>query len=440
MPLEPRQLSRPRDARAARRPDRRHRCGRRREYARPRRSQRRLAFRTLLVVPLLREGERDRRDRRGSAPSRAFLRQADRAAPDLRRPGGDRDRERAPVQRDQGGARAADARPPRCCASSRSSPPTCSRCSTRSLERAARCSARRRRRCLAARRRLLRTWRLRTASRRRAPCDDGSSRVRSNAISRRGRSLERAVDPHRRHAMPIRTYPARHATAARSTGVRTVLVRAAAARATSRSARSASARGSAAVHRQADRAAQDLRRPGGDRDRERAAVQRDQGGARAADRDRARCCRSISQLDARPRTGARRDRRERDAAGRRRRRHRSIEYDDGAGRTCVRAPRVRRRGRRVTRSVPDAARAEAPVTGARSLTAQRRPRSADVADGREYRPRRIASAQPSATRASWPCRCCARASRRRARRRRATTPAPFADERSRCCRPSPTRR
>ena len=35
-----------------------------------------------------------------------------------------------------------------------------------------------------------------------------------------------------------------------------------------------------------DRAAADLRRPGGDRDRERAAVQRDQGSARAADRDR----------------------------------------------------------------------------------------------------------------------------------------------------------
>ena len=47
----------------------------------------------------------------------------------------------------------------------------------------------------------------------------------------------------------------------------------------------ASQRG-ASVHRQAGRAADDLRRPGGDRDRERAPVQRDQGGARAADRDR----------------------------------------------------------------------------------------------------------------------------------------------------------
>ena len=41
----------------------------------------------------------------------------------------------------------------------------------------------------------------------------------------------------------------------------------------------------AAVQRQGTRAAQDLRRPGGDRDPERAAVQRDQGGAGAADGD-----------------------------------------------------------------------------------------------------------------------------------------------------------
>ena len=65
-------------------------------------------FRAVLAVPMMREGKaigaiavpRDR--------GRPVRRQADRAAPDLRRPGGDRDRERAPVQRDQGGARAAD--------------------------------------------------------------------------------------------------------------------------------------------------------------------------------------------------------------------------------------------------------------------------------------------------------------------------------------------
>ena len=41
-----------------------------------------------------------------------------------------------------------------------------------------------------------------------------------------------------------------------------------------------------AVHPRPDRARHDVRRPGGDRDRERAPVQRDQGSARAADRDR----------------------------------------------------------------------------------------------------------------------------------------------------------
>ena len=55
----------------------------------------------------------------------------------------------------------------------------------------------------------------------------------------------------------------------------------------------------AAVHRQANRAGHHLRRPGGDRDRERAAVRRGAGAharadrvAGAADRDRQRCCRS----------------------------------------------------------------------------------------------------------------------------------------------------
>ncbi len=50
----------------------------------------------------------DRRDQRGAPRSRALERVAARAAAYLRRPGGDRDRERAAVQRDQGIARAAD--------------------------------------------------------------------------------------------------------------------------------------------------------------------------------------------------------------------------------------------------------------------------------------------------------------------------------------------
>ena len=62
--------------------------------------------RTVLGVPMLRGGRGRRRDRHLPAGGAAVHRQADRAARDLRRPGGDRDRERAPVQ----GAAGADAR------------------------------------------------------------------------------------------------------------------------------------------------------------------------------------------------------------------------------------------------------------------------------------------------------------------------------------------
>ena len=62
------------------------------------RSARVAAIRSLLAVPMLRDGEADRRDQRQPARSPAVHRRADRAAPDLRRPGGDRHRERAPVQ------------------------------------------------------------------------------------------------------------------------------------------------------------------------------------------------------------------------------------------------------------------------------------------------------------------------------------------------------
>ena len=58
-------------------------------------------------------GHRDHpRPPMGGAP---VLGQADRAGQDLRRPGGDRDRERAPVQRDEGSARPAQRPPPRYC-------------------------------------------------------------------------------------------------------------------------------------------------------------------------------------------------------------------------------------------------------------------------------------------------------------------------------------
>ena len=65
-------------------------------------------WRRMLGVPMLLEGKSDRRDRGGLGRDRADSKGAGRAAQDLRRSGGDRDRERAAVQRDEGSARAAD--------------------------------------------------------------------------------------------------------------------------------------------------------------------------------------------------------------------------------------------------------------------------------------------------------------------------------------------
>jgi hypothetical protein len=53
--------------------------------------------RTTLATPLLREGGADRRHSHEAMGNPTVLRQADRASRELRRPGGDRDRERAPV-------------------------------------------------------------------------------------------------------------------------------------------------------------------------------------------------------------------------------------------------------------------------------------------------------------------------------------------------------
>ncbi len=71
------------------------------------------------------------------------------------------------------------------------------------------------------------------------------------------------------------------------------------------------------VRRQGGRAAADLRRPGGDRDRERAPVQRDQGGAGAADRHR-RGAAGDQQLGGRCDAGVRQDPRQLPAAFRER--------------------------------------------------------------------------------------------------------------------------
>ncbi len=52
------------------------------------------AFRSIVAVPMLRDGVPDRGDRGCAIPGRTLPRPADRPAQDLRRPGGDRDRER----------------------------------------------------------------------------------------------------------------------------------------------------------------------------------------------------------------------------------------------------------------------------------------------------------------------------------------------------------
>ena len=218
------------------------------------------------------------------ARCRAVHRQADRAAADLRRPGGDRDRERAPVQRDQGGARAADrdGRDPagdqqlavRLAAGIR-------------RDRRARAGALRRahRRHLALRRRADPHGRL---PRRLARGDGADARPPSRAARTR-RSLartviERRAGPHPRHPHRPGVHPEGGARA--SAGYRGSLWRADDARRRGHRRDRRLPRSEPGLF--ADKqiaAAQDLRRPGGDRDRERAPVQRDQGGARAADSD-----------------------------------------------------------------------------------------------------------------------------------------------------------
>ena len=71
------------------------------------RHQKLAGFRTILGVPLLREGDVDRRVRADAARSAAVHRQADRAGRDLRRPGRDRHRERPAVRGGAGAHRRA---------------------------------------------------------------------------------------------------------------------------------------------------------------------------------------------------------------------------------------------------------------------------------------------------------------------------------------------
>ena len=97
------------------------------------------AIRTVLGVPLLRDGKVDRRDRRCSAASvEPFTAAQIELVADLRRPGGDRHRECAAVRggagahgRAERGAAAADGDRRRAEGRSAARPSTCSRCSTR---------------------------------------------------------------------------------------------------------------------------------------------------------------------------------------------------------------------------------------------------------------------------------------------------------------------
>ena len=99
--------------------------------------QERTGARTMLATPLMARGRSDWGDRHSPHGGPAVRGQADQTARNLRRPGGDRDRERALVQRTSASATQNCAKPwgsrqqrPRCSASSAARPPTCSRCST----------------------------------------------------------------------------------------------------------------------------------------------------------------------------------------------------------------------------------------------------------------------------------------------------------------------
>ena len=77
----------------------------------------------------------------------AVLRQADRAAAELRRPGGDRDGERAADHRDSARHWSSRPRPPKCCRSSTPRPAISRRCSMRCWKRRCGCAGRVRRHC-----------------------------------------------------------------------------------------------------------------------------------------------------------------------------------------------------------------------------------------------------------------------------------------------------
>ena len=279
-------------------------------------------------------GRPDRRDHRHRRTGvRPIHRKADRAAADVRRPGRDRDRERASVHGAGGDAtarspRRSSSRPrqPRSCASSASSPTdvqpvfdTMAESAGRALRRDGRRHAVRFDGAITAlvahvRHRDVGDARLTRGRSRRGPAagpgDADGGVVRSPTLSRsadirdRGRRPASGTAPYWRalvrEGRPIGD-PVRRAEAA-------------------------------SVHRQADRAAADLRRPGGDRDRERAAVQGAGGAHGELTRRSASCgrwarsgrpsarrstCATVLRNDRRARDRARRHRRRRDLRVRR---------------------------------------------------------------------------------------------------------------------------
>ncbi len=383
--------------------------------------------------------------RRAAAAAEGLHRQGAGAAQDLRRPGGDRDPERAPVQGDQGRARAADrdrgdpAGDQRV-AHRRAAGPRCRRGTLRHpVQRRGQPRVARRERRIA-RHDELRAGVSHGLRRDASAAPDVRRRAghdRPQARARRGRvAADRyRVPGHPRAAGPPRLpHRAQRSAAARGRGGRRDL---------------AAAQGGEALRARRDRAAADVRRPGRDRDRERAPVQRDAGGPRAADRDRGGA-RRHQRLDGRCLAGVRHDRRVLRAAvlraGLRAGDRRRARAGDGAGvpRDGSGAPTAGRgRGRRDRGAGPR--RVPAPAGGhAHRAGHSQRPAGRDPQPAR--RRRRIAAGRAGRA-ADGPRHVGGHRAadvggpRRRhaddvpARRSRA-----FASTKMRCSRPSPTRR